>query len=128
MITMIIKRSRIGKVNVREGLVIVDPGVIKLNLTPPSKFLQLIQQLLFFHLKIILKVLGQCCPIKTINIMKNLIIFVLSVLLIGLAMACNHLTNRLDAASAYIDRLETDYPDYLDTSAESDEYTEWYGY
>lgn len=60
--------------------------------------------------------------------MKNLIIFVLSVLLIGLAIACNHLTNRLDAASAYIDRLETDYPDYLDTSAESDEYFEWYGY
>ena len=60
--------------------------------------------------------------------MKNLIIFVLSVLLIGLGIACNHLTNRLDVASAYIDRLETDYPDYLDTSAESDEYSEWYGY
>ena len=60
--------------------------------------------------------------------MKNLIIFVLSVLLIGLAVTCNHLTHRLDAASNYIDRLETDYPDYLDTSAESDEYLEWYGY
>lgn len=60
--------------------------------------------------------------------MKNLIIFVLSVLLIGLAIACNHLTHRLDSASNYIDRLETDYPDYLDTSAEGDEYLEWYGY
>ena len=60
--------------------------------------------------------------------MKNLIIFVLSVLLIGLAIACNHLTHRLDAASNYIDRVETDYPDYLDTSAEGDEYLEWYGY
>lgn len=60
--------------------------------------------------------------------MKNLIIFILSVLLIGLLVVCNHLTNRLDAASNYIDRLETDYPDYLDTSAEGDEYTEWYGY
>ena len=60
--------------------------------------------------------------------MKNLIIFVLSVLLIGLAVACNHLANRLDAASAYIERLESDYPDYLDTSAEGDEYLEWYGY
>ena len=60
--------------------------------------------------------------------MKNLIIFVLSVVVIGLAVACNHLTHRIDAASAYIDRLETDYPDYLDTSAEGDEYSEWYGY
>lgn len=60
--------------------------------------------------------------------MKNLIILVLSVLLAGLAIACNHLTHRLDAASAYIDRLETDYPDYLDVSAESDEYSEWYNY
>lgn len=60
--------------------------------------------------------------------MKNLIIFVLSALLIGLAIACNHLTRRIDAASAYIDRLETDYPDYLDASAEGDEYLEWYGY
>jgi hypothetical protein len=60
--------------------------------------------------------------------MKNLIIFVLSVILMGLAIACNHLTNRLDAASAYIKRLESDYPDYLDTSAEGDEYLEWYGY
>lgn len=58
--------------------------------------------------------------------MKNLIIFVLSVLLIGLAMACNHLTNRLDAAAAYIDRLETDFPEYLDVSAEGDEYVDYY--
>ena len=59
---------------------------------------------------------------------KNIIIVVLSVLLISACVALNHDTNRIDAASAYIDRLETDYPDYLDTSAESDEYFEWYGY
>lgn len=52
----------------------------------------------------------------------------LSIFLIGLAIACNHLTHRLDAASNYINRLETDYPDYIDTSAEGDEYTEWYNY
>ena len=59
---------------------------------------------------------------------KNIIIIVLSLLLIGACITLNHVTNRLDVASAYIDRLETDYPDYLDTSAESDECTEWYGY
>lgn len=59
---------------------------------------------------------------------KNIIIFVLSSLLVGACVALNHLTHRLDAASNYIDRLETDYTDYLDTSAEGDEYLEWYGY
>ena len=59
---------------------------------------------------------------------KNIIIIVLSLLLVGACVALNHVTNRLDVASAYIDRLETDYPDYIDTSAESDEYSEWYGY
>lgn len=117
---------KIGKVDVKGRLVIVDPGVLKLNLTPPPKFLQFIQQLRFVHLKIILKVLGQCCPIKLVLIMKNLIIFVLSVLLIGLAIACNHLTNRLDAASNYINALETDFPEYLDVTAEGDEYIDYY--
>ena len=60
--------------------------------------------------------------------MKNLIIFVLSVLLIGLAMACNHLTNRLDAAVDYIDALETDFPEYLDITAKGDAYDVWYKY
>ena len=60
--------------------------------------------------------------------MKNLIIFVLSVLLIGLAIACNHLTNRLDAAVDYINALETDFPEYLDITAEGDAYNVWYKY
>ena len=59
---------------------------------------------------------------------KNIIIIVLSLLLIGACITLNHVTNRLDVASAYIDRLETDYTDYKDTCAESDEYSEWYGY
>lgn len=57
---------------------------------------------------------------------KNVIIIVLSVLLISACVALNHVTNRLDTAAAYIDRLETDYPDYLDTSAEGDEYVDYY--
>ena len=57
---------------------------------------------------------------------KNIIIIVLSVLLISACVALNHVTNRLDVAAAYINRLETDYPDYLDTSAEGDEYVDYY--
>lgn len=60
--------------------------------------------------------------------MKKNIIIVLSLLLVGACIALNHVTNRLDAAAAYIDRLETDFPEYLDTSVEGDEYMEWYGY
>lgn len=33
---------------------------------------------------------------------------------------------KYDAAKAYIERLETDFPDYIDVSAESDEYYEFY--
>ncbi len=59
---------------------------------------------------------------------KNIIIIVLSLLLIGSCVALQHTTSRLDIASRYIDRLENDNPDFLDTSAEGDEYMEWYGY
>jgi hypothetical protein len=58
--------------------------------------------------------------------MKNLIIFVLSVLLVGALMALQHMTVRLDAAAAYIDAFEECYPDYLDTVAEGDAYSDYY--
>lgn len=60
--------------------------------------------------------------------MKNLIIFVLSVLLVGALMALQHMTVRVDAADAYIDVLEECYPDYLDTAAETDTYSDYYGW
>ena len=60
--------------------------------------------------------------------MKNLIIFVLSVLLVGALMALQHMTVRVDAAAAYINVLEECYPDYLDTAAETDEYSDYYGW
>lgn len=58
--------------------------------------------------------------------MKNIIILVLSVLLVGALMAVQHVTERLDAASNYINALETDYPDFIDTTSGSDAYSEWY--
>ena len=60
--------------------------------------------------------------------MKNVIIILLSVLLVGALMALQHMTVRLDAAEAYIDAFETTYPDYLDTVAETDAYSEYYGW
>lgn len=59
---------------------------------------------------------------------KNIIIVVLSLLLVGSCVVLQCTTDRLDIASRYIDRLENDNPDFLDTSAEGDEYMEWYGY
>lgn len=58
--------------------------------------------------------------------MKNVIILVLSVLLVGALMAVQHTTERLDAAAAYINALETDYPDFIDTTSGTDAYSEWY--
>ena len=60
--------------------------------------------------------------------MKNVIIFVLSVLLVGALMALQHITARLDAAAAYIDAFEECYPDYVDTVAEGDAYSDYYGW
>ena len=59
---------------------------------------------------------------------KNLIIFVMTLVIIGLCCACQHLTHRIDAAIAYINAFEETYPDYLDTVAEGDAYSEWYNY
>lgn len=60
--------------------------------------------------------------------MKNVIILVLSVLLVGALMALQHMTVRLDAADDYINVLEECYPDYLDTAAETDAYSDYYGW
>lgn len=60
--------------------------------------------------------------------MKNSIIFWLLVLLVGALMALQHMTVRYDAAAAYINVLEECYPDYLDTAAETDAYSDYYNY
>ena len=59
---------------------------------------------------------------------KNIIIVFLSLLLVGACVALNHLTRRIDAAIKYINAFEETYPDYLDTVAEGDAYSEWYNY
>ena len=65
-------------------------------------------------------------PQILIAMSKSFIIFMLSVAVFGLGWACNHLTHRIDDAIDYINAFEETYPDYLDTVAEGDAYSEWY--
>ena len=65
--------------------------------------------------------------------MKNIIIVVLSVLVIALCAECHLMDKRAAAwveyaykADAYIEALEKDYPDYIDTTSGTDEYSEYY--
>lgn len=48
------------------------------------------------------------------------------IICLALIAQINLYYNRLEDARAYINRLEQDFPEYLDTSAESDEYCNWY--
>ena len=57
---------------------------------------------------------------------KNIIIFVLLVLIGGLTIVGIEELITLHAAQAYIEALETDFPDYLDTTAENDVYLDYY--
>lgn len=57
--------------------------------------------------------------------MKWIYIFWVIICLVLIAQI-NIYHNRLVDARAYINRLEQDFPEYLDTSAESDEYCNWY--
>ena len=57
---------------------------------------------------------------------KNIIIFVLLVLIGGLTIVGIEELKTLHAAQAYIEALENDFPDYLDTTAENDVYLDYY--
>ena len=46
--------------------------------------------------------------------------------LCSLARQYSKAIDKCNKADAYIERLEQDFPDYLDVSAESDEYSEYY--
>ena len=57
---------------------------------------------------------------------KNILIAVLVLVVLVLAGVTLYQSERLSAAKAYINDLETDYPDYLDTTSGGDAYSEWY--
>ena len=56
------------------------------------------------------------------------IVLILAGATIALAICLCQVSIKLIQADRYIQRLEQDYPDYIDTSAESDEYTDYYNY
>lgn len=59
--------------------------------------------------------------------MKKIVI-VLAGATFALAICLCQVSIKLIQADRYIQRLEQDFPDYIDTSAESDEYTNYYNY
>lgn len=56
------------------------------------------------------------------------IVLILAGATLALAICLCQVSIKLIQADRYINRLEQDYPDYIDTSAESDEYTNYYNY
>lgn len=56
------------------------------------------------------------------------VVLILAGATLALAICLCQVSIKLIQADRYIQRLEQDYPDYIDTSAESDEYTNYYNY
>ena len=54
------------------------------------------------------------------------IVLILAGATLALAICLCQVSIKLIQADRYIQRLEQDYPDYIDTSAESDEYSNYY--
>lgn len=54
------------------------------------------------------------------------IVLILAGATLALAICLCQVSIKLIQADRYINRLEQDYPDYIDTSAESDEYANYY--
>lgn len=50
------------------------------------------------------------------------------IICLALIAQINIYHNRLDAAVDYIQRLEQDFPEFIDTTSGSDEYSNWYNY
>lgn len=57
---------------------------------------------------------------------KNTVIAVLVLIVLILAGVTLYQSERLSAAKAYIYDLETDYPEFIDTTSGGDAYSEWY--
>jgi hypothetical protein len=57
---------------------------------------------------------------------KNFFIVFLAGLVAGLLYVINLQSDRLESADKYIKELETDFPEYIDTTSGSDAYNNWY--
>lgn len=61
-----------------------------------------------------------------INIIKTSAIFILVILCLFLGISLYQEKAKLCFAQDYIEQLESDHPDYLDTTSGSDAYTNYY--
>lgn len=57
---------------------------------------------------------------------KNIIIAALTVAVVTLIGLTLYLYKRVQVADSYISVLESDYPDYIDTTSGTDEFWEYY--
>lgn len=57
---------------------------------------------------------------------KNITIVILVLVVLILTGVTLYQSERLNAAKDYINDLETDYPEYIDTTSGGDAYSEWY--
>lgn len=58
--------------------------------------------------------------------MKYLVYLTVAGLIIGLVLSAIILKCQLNDAERYIERLESDFPEYIDTTSGTDEYSEYY--
>lgn len=57
---------------------------------------------------------------------KNILIAVLVLVVLILAGVCVYQNDTISRAKAYINDLENDFPEYIDTTSGSDAYSDWY--
>ena len=57
---------------------------------------------------------------------KNIIIVILLILIGVLTGICIYQNDTINKAEAYINDLENDFPDYIDTTSGRDAYNNWY--
>lgn len=57
---------------------------------------------------------------------KNIIIVVLLLLVGVLTGICIYQSDTINRAKAYINDLENDFPEYIDTTSGGDAYSDWY--
>ena len=57
---------------------------------------------------------------------NNTIIVVLVLIVLALTGVCVYQSDTISRAKAYINDLENDFPEYIDTTSGGDAYSDWY--
>lgn len=61
-----------------------------------------------------------------IDNLNDIIIVGLLLIIVALTGVCIYQDDTIDKAKAYINDLEADYPEYIDTTSGGDAYNNWY--